>query len=99
MIQLDSLHFILAYAGMLIHLLIKLDKARQRHDYCGRVFLHKMVVPTLINIIAIPVLLVTIADTSLQEFLPINHVTALLCGYQTQSIFKLITDKYANKGN
>jgi hypothetical protein len=87
----------LAYAGMIIHLLLKFDKARQLPNFSQEIFIHKQLVPTIANIIAIPVLLVVIADTSLQEFLPINHVTALLCGYQTQSMFKYVTDKYAKK--
>jgi len=97
MILLDPLHFILAYAGMVIHLLFKLDKARQLRNYEFQIFVDKQAIPTVINVIAIPVLLVVIADTSLQEFLPINHVTALLCGYQTQSMFKYISDKYKIK--
>lgn len=36
----------------------------------------------------IPVLLILSYDTSLKDILPINNLTAVLAGWQTQSIFK-----------
>lgn len=91
--MIDLLHIGLAYAGMVIHILVKYEKVRFKKDFKLRVFLHTISVPTLINIISIPIILILMGDSSLADVLPINNVTSVLAGYQTQSIFKSLMDR------
>jgi hypothetical protein len=92
--MLDYLHFLIAYSGLVLHVLIKMQKAKSKGNFKMVIFFDTNWLPTLINLIAIPIILLVITDTSLQDILPINHVTALLVGYQTQSMLKTITDIY-----
>lgn len=87
------IHIALAYAGMIIHLLIKLERATKKQDFSFKTYFKTIAIPTVINIIAIPVLLIMMGDSSLTEILPINNVTSVLAGYQTQSIFKSLMDR------
>lgn len=85
---LEPLHFILAYAGLLLNLLMKMGEEYPMPDFSFRSFLKRYIFSMLFSVIAIPVLLIVATDTSISEFLPINYVTAVLAGWQTQSIFK-----------
>lgn len=85
---LEPFHFLLAYAGLLLNLLMKLGEEFPIPDFSFRAFLKKYLISILFSIVAIPVLLIVATDTSIHEFLPINYVTAVLCGWQTQAIFK-----------
>jgi hypothetical protein len=94
---LDAIHFILAYAGMLIHILMKLAEVFPRPDFSYKNFIRKNLITTIISIIGIPVLLIVATDTSLHELLPVNYITAVLCGWQTQSLFKTIFELAGRK--
>lgn len=85
---LEPLHFLLAYAGLLLNLLMKLGEDFPLPDFSMKLFMKKYFISILFSVIAIPVLLIVATDTSIHEFLPINYVTAVLCGWQTQSLFK-----------
>lgn len=85
---LNAIHFLLAYAGMMIHILMKLAQVFPDPKFSFKDFARRNLITTIISIIGIPVLLVVSTDTSLSELLPINYVTAVLCGWQTQSLFK-----------
>ena len=86
--NLDYLHWILAFAGALIHVLLKVQEVTQDKKYVFGSYLKKNWASVTATIVMIPVLLLVLSDTSLSEILPINHVTALLAGYQTDSLFK-----------
>lgn len=94
---LNALHFILAYAGMIIYILAKLAEVFPKDEFNGRKFLKENIITTIISIIGIPVLLVIATDPSVKEFLPINNVTAVLCGWQTQSLFKSVFSMVSNR--
>lgn len=94
---LEPLHFLLAYAGLLLNLLMKLGEEFPLLDFSFRTFLKKYFISILFSIIAIPVLLIVATDTSIHEFLPINYVTSVLCGWQTQALFKSTFIMVANR--
>ena len=97
--MIDFIHIALAYAGMIVHILVKYEKVRFKKDFNLRIFLHTISVPTLINILCIPIILILMGDSSLSDVLPINNVTSVLAGYQTQSIFKSLMDRANIKDN
>jgi hypothetical protein len=97
--ELQPLHWILAYTGLAVHLLLKMAETPG-----GLLdgFTKKDVLITLASILAIPAILIVCTDTSLRELLPINYVTAFLAGYQTQSLlrtFGAIGGKYMDKAS
>lgn len=85
---LEPLHFFLAYAGLILNLLMKMGEEFPLLDFSFKTFFKKYLFSILFSLIAIPVLLIVATDTSIHEFLPINYVTAVLAGWQTQAIFK-----------
>lgn len=96
--ELQPLHWILAYTGLALHLLLKMAETP---GGLLEGFTKRDVLITIASIIAIPAILVVCTDTSLRELLPINYVTAFLAGYQTQSFLKTfgsIGNKYMSKG-
>ena len=94
---LDSIHFVLAYAGMILCLLARMGEEYPLPDFAVRRFFKQKLISILFSIIAIPVILVVATDSSIHEFLPINLVTAVLAGWQTQSIFKSVFTMYGNR--
>lgn len=88
--NLDILHWLLAFAGALIHVLLKVQEMSRDKKYVFGSYIKKNWASLLATIIMIPVLLIVLSDTALAEVLPINHVTALLAGYQTNSLFKTL---------
>jgi len=83
----NTLHLFLAYGGLLLHTIIKLAENPCSGLKC---FNKKEILVTLASVISIPIILIICTDTSMKDILPINHVTAFLAGYQTQSILKTI---------
>lgn len=84
-------HFwlLLAYAGMLLHVLIKIEEERKKGTLTTvKNWMKENVVSMIISIIGIPVLLLTMDTPAVAELLPINNLTSVLLGYQTQSILK-----------
>ena len=94
---LNTLHFLLAYAGMIIYILFKLAEVFPKDDFKFKKFFRENLITTIISIIGIPVLLVIATDSSIQDILPINNVTAVLCGWQTQSLFKSVFSMVSNR--
>lgn len=94
---LNVIHFLLAYAGMMIHILMKLAEVFPDPKFSYKDFIRKNLITTIISIIGIPVLLIVATDTSLNKLLPVNYVTAVLCGWQTQSLFKTIFELAGRK--
>lgn len=94
---LQPLHFVLAYAGMLLHILMKLAECINKPDFVFQSFLKTNIIPIIISVIGIPVLLIVATDTTIQGFLPINNVTAVLAGWQTQSLFKTLVSLRGKK--
>lgn len=94
---LKAIHFILAYAGAVLHILMKMAEVFNRPDFSFRHFFRKNIFPFIISLIGIPVLLIMATDESIKAILPINLVTAVFAGWQTQSLFKSLSNLYGNK--
>lgn len=94
---LESIHFALGYAGLLLNLLMKMGEEYPTPDFTFRAFFKRNLFSILFSLVAIPVLLIVATDTSIHEFLPINKVTAVLAGWQTQSLFKSTFTMVANR--
>ena len=85
----DIVHLIIAYGGLLLHVLLKLA------ELPGSLlsgFDKNMTLVTIASIIAIPIILLICSDTAMSELLPITNITAFLAGYQTQSFLRTISD-------
>ena len=94
---LNPIYFLLAYAGMLIHILMKLAEVFNRPDFTWKEFFRTNVISFFVSLIGIPVLLIVATDESVKDVLPINNVTAMLAGWQTQSLFKTLFAVYSKK--
>lgn len=95
--QLTIMHYFLAYSGLVLYVLMKLAEVFPLADFNYKKFIRENVITTIISIIGIPILLIIATDTSLKDILPINYVTAVLCGWQTQSLFKSVFSLYSNR--
>ncbi len=81
---------ILAYAGLIIHILMKLAASAKKLSkmFNFSKYIRENRWSLLASMIMLPVLLIIATDTSLHEVLPLNNVTAVLAGWQTNSTFK-----------
>lgn len=93
----------LAFSGMLIHTLQAIAVAQTDKKFKLLSYIKEKWVHLLTTLIMLPVILITITDTSLVEILPINNLTALLAGFQTDSFFGALVEmgrnKYLKKGD
>lgn len=83
-------YYALAYAGMVLHILTKLAELTKEKKFSFRQYIKKNIFNILATFIMIPILLIISTDTSLKDILPINYVTAVLAGWQTQSLFRTL---------
>lgn len=88
MFGLDVTYLLLAYGGLILHVLLKL--AELPGNLLSGID-KRMVLVTIASAIAIPMILLICSDTSMRDILPINHVTAFLAGHQTQSLLRSIS--------
>lgn len=94
------IHYLLAYAGMLIHILTKAaEMQRKDANFSFKDYLIKNSITIATTLISIPILLIAASDNFLKELLPINNLTAILAGWQTQSLLKSIMGIYQRKQN
>lgn len=93
----DPIHFLLAYAGMIVHILSKMDLLSGAKEFSLKAHVKKNIYSILASLIMIPILLIMATDASIKELLPINKVTAVIAGAQTQSIFNSLLNVYAKK--
>ena len=96
-IGVTPLHLILAYVGMFLHMLIKLGELNEQGNFNVISYAKKNIYTLISSIVMIPVLLILAADTSLKDVLPINNITSILAGWQTQSIFKSLMNFYSGR--
>lgn len=85
--QLSILHWILAYAGLIISVLYKLSMSEQP---LTREQKRKERYTTLSSIVAIPVIMILSQETAVKEMIPITNITAFFVGTQTQSFLRLL---------
>lgn len=93
----EAMHFILAYAGMIIHVLLKLGELRKTPEFSLRKYVKTHIFSMIASIITIPVLLIMATEPAVAEMLPLNYVTAVLAGWQTDSTFKALMGMYSKK--
>lgn len=86
--ELTSLHWALAYTGLLVHIFMKIANMR---GTLRNSITRKFVMTTVASFLLIPAILLICTDTSMKDLLPINYMTAFLAGYQTQSLVLNIT--------
>lgn len=87
-VELTSLHWLLAYGGLIVHILGKLSEL-EGGFFAGMT--RKTILTTISSIILIPIILIVCTDTVIKDVLPINYVTSFLAGYQTQSFLQLLS--------
>ncbi|OQA33120.1 MAG: hypothetical protein BWY54_01003 [Candidatus Dependentiae bacterium ADurb.Bin331] len=91
------MHLILAYAGMFIHVLLKLAKLSKRPGFGIKIFVRENLFSMAATFLSIPVILIMAADPAIKDILPINNVTAVLAGWQTNSTFKNLMSLFDKK--
>ena len=95
-IELTAMHWILAFAGAFIYVLLKIQEMNGEAGYKFGDYLKKHWASTIATIIMIPVSLLILSE-NFPDILPINNITATLVGYQTNSMFKTLMSAGANK--
>lgn len=89
MVLLNHFWLLLAYAGMFIHVLVKIEEERKKGSLTTiKAWLKQNVISLIISTISIPVILVCMDTPIIHEYLPINNLSSVLVGWQTQSILK-----------
>lgn len=88
-IHLTSLHWVLAFAGAFIYVLLKIQEMNTQANYKFGGYLKKHWASTIATIIMIPVSLLILSE-NFPDILPINNITATLVGYQTNSMFRTL---------
>jgi hypothetical protein len=96
-LELHWLHLLLAYSGMVIHVLMKLGELDKGSGFDFKGFIKKNKWQMIATFLMIPVLLLMATDTTMSEVLPLNNVTAVLAGWQTNSTFKALMGIYTSK--
>jgi hypothetical protein len=96
--QISPQHLILAYAGMILHILMKLSELSKTPDFTVGSYIKKNIFTMIATFIMIPVLLIMAKDEAIKDTLPINNVTAVLAGWQTNSLFKTVMGLFGKKG-
>lgn len=94
----QPLFFVLAYAGMFIHILMKLAETEPENQ-SGKMksYMKKHKYSLWASVLMIPVLLILATDTSLKDILPLNYFTATMVGWQTNSTFKAVMSYGSSK--
>ncbi len=82
---------VLAYAGVLLHILTRLAELKKaKKNTSIKAYCKDNIYTIIATAIMTPLLLIMATDSSIKELLPINNVTAVLAGWQTQSVFRSI---------
>ena len=84
---------LVAFLGMLLHLLKKLKEARSKEGHTLGGFIQDQSIPTIGSIIATPLTIYLIWDNpGLREMLPLTSLTACGIGYVGQSVILSFLD-------
>jgi methyltransferase-like protein len=96
-IELTPLHWLIAYATVLIYILMTIQELKDKDaNYKFGSYLKKYWASTLATAIMLPIILL-IAAENFSDILPINNVTAALAGWNTNSFFKKIMGAASKK--
>jgi len=91
--------WLIAYLGMILHILKKLRAAMRKPGFTLGGFTKEQAVTTLSSIIAIPLTIYLIRDNIfLQELWPLTSFTAAAIGYIGQSVILSAFDEKFKKG-
>ena len=93
---LTPMHWILAFSGAVVYVLLKIQELSSGKGYKFGDYLKKYWASTSATAIMIPILLIILSE-NFEDILPINNITAVLVGYQTNSIFKTVMGAGAKK--
>lgn len=91
------LHWLLAFAGLMLHLLMKLEKARKLPGFTFGKFFSENIISSICSALIIPICMIVCNDPAVATMVPITNATALLVGYQSRSFFKAIMDMAKKK--
>lgn len=95
--DITALHIVLAYLGLTIHVLAKLKSAYSKDGFTWKNFVKFNIITVIASTLMIPVLLILLCDPAIKTTLPLNNITAMLAGYQTNSVFKTLMSFYPSK--
>lgn len=87
--QITTMQWILAYAGSFIYIMMKLQELQDIKGYQLGAYIKKYWASTLATSVMIPVCMLILSE-NFDDLLPVNNLTAVLVGYQTNQIFKSI---------
>lgn len=85
--KLTTLHWLLAYSGAFIYVLLKIQELSRIKGYKFGSYLKENWASTVATVIMIPVCMLILSD-NFEDVLPINNLTAVLVGYQTNQVFR-----------
>lgn len=96
-IELTPLHWIIAYASVVVYILITIQELKDKNEgFKFLDYIKKYWASTLATAIMLPIILL-IAAENFADILPINNVTAALAGWNTNSIFRKVMGSAAKK--
>lgn len=98
MINPITLHWILAYAGAFIYVLLKIQTLSRQKDYKFGSYLKEHWPSTIATAVMIPVCMLILQD-NFTDILPLNNLTSVLVGYQTNQIFRSMMSLGKKKHN
>ncbi len=86
--DLEVIHFILAYASLILFSLIQIKASQDKFAEGWRSghYIRKNGIPTICNIIFVPMLLILYTDPDARLTIQINYLTAIGTGFGAQSV-------------
>lgn len=95
-IELTALHWLLAFAGAAIYVLLKIQENKSDKNYKFGDYFKENWASLIAACIGIPVSLIILSE-NFADILPINNITATLVGYQNLQMFRSLMTAGANK--
>ena len=94
----DPMHLIIAFAGMIIHMFMRLAEISNSTGFNIIAYTKKNKYSIISTVIGIPFLLILLKDNAwMSEHFPLNNATAALVGWQSQSIIRAVMSIGSNK--
>ena len=85
--DISMLQWLLAYAGAFIYVMIKIQEISNIKGYQVGTYVKRHWASTVATLVMIPVCML-ILNENLTDRLPINNLTSVLVGYQTNQVFR-----------
>jgi len=90
--QITLIQWFIAFSAMLVRILKNINVAQEDNKFTFTSYFRKKGVAMLATLILLPVVLLVCTDSSLNQILPINNVTAFLAGFQTDWVCDAIVE-------